>query len=134
MCTVQDVGYLALEDVLVSPACKAADDDGASELPEEDPLEDTAALSAAACVPTHVYSYHLAYHPSYGVPILLFSGRLAGGLCHCIPACPLPCTATCQRWRTCSMLSILGLQPLSCHCLAIITVSRRDAGDLGGDD
>ena len=54
MCTVQDVGYLALEDVLVSPACKAADDDGASELPEEDPLEDTAALSAAACVPTHV--------------------------------------------------------------------------------
>ena len=32
------------------------------------------------------------------------------------------------------MLSILGLQPLSCHCLAIITVSRRDAGDLGGDD
>lgn len=81
---VQDAGYLAMESFLEKAASVRADTclavrelDGAAVTAEEE--EDDCAALGNAAADVHLYDYHIAYHPSYSVPILLFRGRCRAG-------------------------------------------------------
>ncbi|CAL8472263.1 g11805 [Coccomyxa elongata] len=75
-----DVGYLAMEGIPKQAASVRVDTrlavpelDGAAGTAEEEEDDGAALGNAAASV--LLYDYHVAYHPSYSVPILLFRGR-----------------------------------------------------------
>ncbi|CAL8464597.1 g4132 [Coccomyxa elongata] len=75
-----DVGYLTMEGIPKQAArvqvdtCLAVPDlDGAAVTAEEE--EDDGAALGNGAADVHLYDYHIAYHPSYSVPILLFRGR-----------------------------------------------------------
>ncbi|BDA47292.1 probable ubiquitin-like-conjugating enzyme ATG10 at N-terminal half [Coccomyxa sp. Obi] len=75
-----DAGYLAMEGVpkqatraLVDTCMALPELDGADVKAEEN--EDDCAALGNAAADVHFYDYHIAYHPSYSVPILLFCSR-----------------------------------------------------------
>lgn len=81
---VQHAGYLAMEGVPKQAAGVRADTclalpelDGAAVTAEEE--EDDGAALGNAAANVHLYDYHIAYHPSYSVPFLLFRGRSRTG-------------------------------------------------------
>lgn len=71
------------EQQMLGPAGAA---DGIPELPDPDDcciathIYDTPALNAAAepSTATHMYEFHIAYHPSYQVPVLCFKANRQG--------------------------------------------------------
>lgn len=78
---MQDPGYLQLENVPVSSSTEA-DGDLESLLRHSEHVSDEAVAWQPAGM--HLYSYSIAYQPSYFVPVLLFQGRHPGiYLCHC---------------------------------------------------
>ena len=79
---MQDPGYLQLENVPVSSSTEA-DGDLEGLLRHSERVSDEAVAWQPAGV--HLYSYSIAYQPSYSVPVLLFQGRHPGiYLCHCL--------------------------------------------------
>jgi len=77
---MQDGGYLAMEGVLreasQSQQLGLIEDLQGGLVDEE---ADCAVVATAAPKKVHLFDYHIAYHPSYSVPTLLFRGRCRSG-------------------------------------------------------
>ena len=75
--------YVPQHDLRICSEAAAADEAAVDELAECDCAADApgagaveAALPAAAKV--HMYEYHIIFHASYGVPVLMFQARKPG--------------------------------------------------------
>ena len=69
-----------MEGVYVQPAASNEPDDRkGTQQPSSETEEDLACTNMPVC-PPHIYDYHLAYHPSYQVPVLFFRGRHTGNV------------------------------------------------------
>lgn len=81
---MQDGGYLAMEGVprkaSHSQQLGSLEDlQGGSVESATDEEADCAVVATAAPNKLHLFDYHIAYHPSYSVPTLLFRGRCRSG-------------------------------------------------------
>lgn len=82
---LQDAGYLALErfprhseNCIRNEDCPDAEDLQEGMKPAEEDAD--CAVLALGRPRVHLYDYHIAYHPSYCVPVLLFQGQRQGGV------------------------------------------------------
>ncbi len=84
---VQAAGYLAMEGVpkhaanarQQALACVAADNVLDEEAPGAGEEANDCGLLGTTAGDVHLYDYHICYHASYSVPVLLFRGRNRAG-------------------------------------------------------